>query len=276
MEHTDWDVNKSLETRYRSTLGKLIKFIMSKAEGLSTPAEFEALLYGLTFSKEFRDVAVQISKAFVIQANTSEAKNWRQAASGNGQGKFVYQLLKSSMTGNVGRTINDKIIENANLITKMPYELSKSLTNFVASETFKGVRAESIASTLYEKLNDYSKAKIDTIARTEASKAQTALTQARSQDAGVKWYVWRTANDGNRVRESHRHMQRVIVPWNDPPSPEELVGEKSVGRYHSGEIWNCRCYAAPLILLSQVQWPSKVYFNGSIRTMSKAQFEKIM
>jgi len=276
MKVEDWNINKALETRYQSTLGKLIKFIMTKSEGLSTPAEFEALLYGLTFSKEFRNIATQISKAFVIQANTSEARNWRQAASGNGQGKFIYQLLKSSMTGNVGRTMNDKIIENANLITKMPYELSKSLTQFVASETFKGIRPEDIASTLYEKLGQYSKAKIDTIARTEASKATTALTQARSQDAGVRWYVWRTANDGNRVRESHRHMQRVIVPWNDPPSPEELIGEPSAGKYQAGEIYNCRCFPQALILTSQVQWPAKVYQNGTITTMSKAQFEKIM
>jgi hypothetical protein len=41
-------------------------------------------------------------------------------------------------------------------------------------------------------------------------------------------------------------------------------------------VHNCRCYAAPVILLNQISWPAKVYYGGAIRKMSKTQFESIL
>lgn len=70
-------------------------------------------------------------------------------------------------------------------------------------------------------------------------------------------------------------MEGVIVNWNDPPSPEELAGEESVGHYHAGNIWNCRCYSEVLLDVDDVKWPHKVYSNGQIKNMSKKEFEKI-
>jgi hypothetical protein len=67
-------------------------------------------------------------------------------------------------------------------------------------------------------------------------------------------------------------MEGVIVFWREPPSPELLVDEKSVGYYHAGEVFNCRCYPEVLISLNDVQWPHKVYSSGRIQTMTKNQF----
>lgn len=61
--------------------------------------------------------------------------------------------------------------------------------------------------------------------------------------------------DGLRVRKSHRIMEGVLVNWNMPPSPERLAGEKDVGNYHAGNIWNCRCYPEPLISVDDIRWP---------------------
>lgn len=71
-------------------------------------------------------------------------------------------------------------------------------------------------------------------------------------------------------------MEGVLVNWNEPPSPEALAGEKSVGNYHAGNIWNCRCYPEPLIEIDDISWPHKVYTNGKIQTMGKMQFEQMM
>ena len=71
-------------------------------------------------------------------------------------------------------------------------------------------------------------------------------------------------------------MNDVLVSWNNPPSPELLVKEKDVGRYHAGNIWNCRCYSEPLIDIDDVKWPHKVYINGSIQKMSKARFSLLI
>ncbi|RXI46080.1 hypothetical protein DP145_01710 [Clostridium tetani] len=88
-------------------------------------------------------------------------------------------------------------------------------------------------------------------------------------------YVWKTCQD-QRVRKSHTNMQNVIVFWDDPPNPEELIGEESLlGKYHAGEYVGCRCYTEAIVSLNLIKWPSKVYYNGKIQIMTKEQFEVI-
>ena len=119
-----------------------------------------------------------------------------------------------------------------------------------------------------------SKSRISLIARTESSKASTALTEARAESLNLPWYVWRTSKDA-RVRSSHRHMDGVLIAWAEAPSPEALKGLKSYGTYQAGNTFNCRCYPEPLIYLDQVSWPHKVYHNGTIREMTRSAFKKI-
>jgi uncharacterized protein with gpF-like domain len=71
-------------------------------------------------------------------------------------------------------------------------------------------------------------------------------------------------------------MDGVLVHWDDPPSPELLIGEKSVGKYNAGDIWNCRCFAQPVIFLDYITFPAKVYCGGRIVTMTRSQFEAVM
>ena len=71
-------------------------------------------------------------------------------------------------------------------------------------------------------------------------------------------------------------MNGVLVRFDDPPSPEALIGESSVGKYNAGGIWNCRCYAEPLIDIDDVKWPCRVYSNGNIKSMHKKEFEVII
>jgi len=117
--------------------------------------------------------------------------------------------------------------------------------------------------------------KIKLIARTEISKAHTEVTRVRSEDLDIPAYVWITSND-RRVRESHRKMNNIIVFWNDPPSPEVLIGQKStLGKYHSGECPNCRCEPLPLVSLDEVTWPHRVYRNGSVTMMNRTAFQHL-
>lgn len=101
------------------------------------------------------------------------------------------------------------------------------------------------------------------------------LTRIRCEKMGIKAYVWRSCQD-QRVRPSHANMDGVIVFWSDPPSPEALIGELSIGRYHSGECDGCRCYAEPIINLDLfIKWPCRIYFNGKIDLMTKEQFQAL-
>jgi hypothetical protein len=101
------------------------------------------------------------------------------------------------------------------------------------------------------------------------------LERARSEDIDIHWYVWETCKDA-RVRKSHRKMHGVIVPWNSPPSPEGLIGEEEIeGKYHAGEALECRCLGLPLVSLSEVNWPHRVYHRGQIQRMTRVEFKRL-
>lgn len=271
-----WGINKVIESKYYAALQAIVRMILKQTKGIKSAEGINSALESVWASKDFQATAQLVAYRFVSHANSEDFKTWRQAAKASNAGREMYETLeKGVMQSAVGSAIKDKVKENANLITNMPLDLSQKVTEFVRAEALKGRRAEDIASELQSKLGQYSAHKINTIARTEASKATTALTEARAKDVGVNWYVWRTANDGNRVRDSHQIMQRVLCRWVDPPAPEELAGEKSAGRYNAGEIYNCRCYPEPVITINQIKWPAKVYHNGRIQTMTKSQFEKL-
>ncbi|WP_317817789.1 phage minor head protein [Clostridium tetani] len=99
--------------------------------------------------------------------------------------------------------------------------------------------------------------------------------RANCEKLGISAYRWRTSED-QRVRKSHVNMEGVIVFWDDPPNPEELIGEESLqGKHHAGECEGCRCYAESVVVLDLIKWPSKVYYQGKIQIMTKEQFEVI-
>lgn len=88
------------------------------------------------------------------------------------------------------------------------------------------------------------------------------------------WYVWNNYQ-GMSVMGSHQFMDGVLVNWSEPPSPELLCGgEEPFSYYHAGEIEGCHCYPEPLIRPNTIQWPRRVYLNGTLVTMKQEQFEK--
>ncbi|MBZ9633063.1 phage minor head protein [Clostridium sp. FP1] len=271
----DWQQNKQIELKYRRSLQRVNKKIMDAIKGLQTVEQINSALHKVYNSGMFQILANSIANRFVTSANIIDAKTWRDAARAGSKSKKIYEALQKTLNTNIGRTVDRQILKNANLIKTLPLTLSKELTKFISTKTYEGIRASEIAETLEGKIFQYTHARANTIARTESSKAMTALTEARSKDVGVNWYVWKSASD-QRVRNAHKHMQGVLVRFDDPPSPEALVGEKDVGNYNAGNIYNCRCFPRPLISLENVKWPCKVYYNSTITSMSKLQFQKIM
>jgi SPP1 gp7 family putative phage head morphogenesis protein len=188
---------------------------------------------------------------------------------------MIYEALQKEMLGPLGVAVRIQIERNAQIIRTLPFDIAQQVTEHILTESMRGTRASDIAQQIKVFFPETSNAKANLIARTETSKASTALTKARSQELGVNWYVWRTSED-SRVRDAHRIMDGVMVKWNDPPSPEQLDGEKrTYGHYNCGDIFNCRCYPEPVIDLDFVDWPAKVYYRGSIQRMTRIQFEMI-
>lgn len=275
MRYRDWQLNKILEQKYRQSLAKIVKLLMDTVSDASDIHEVNAALHRLYQSAAYQELSEDLARKFITMGNSIDAKTWREAARGGGINPSFRIEMINNLEGNLGTAIEQKVLDNAHYIKTLPQNVAREITAYIKTEEYRSLRASETAKKLQEKIAGYSRANANLIARTESSKAMTALTEARAKDAGVDWYQWRTADDA-RVRNSHRHMEGVLVRWADPPSPEALKDEKDVGHYNAGNIYNCRCYPSPLVTLNRVKWPAKVYYHGSIQTMTREQFESIM
>lgn len=225
---------------------------------------------------EFDTYAYKIAKNIVTKLYKDGNMTWRQAVSKNTNSRAMFTtLLKELKRPDTGIAIHFEILRNAEMIKTIPRNISGRVTEKIAKESMKGRRAEDILEDIKDMVPDLTESQAKRIARTETSKTSTALTKARCENMGLKWYIWRTSED-TRTRDSHRHMEDVLVCWDNPPNPEQLIGVKStLGYYHAGDCPNCRCYPEVLISIDLISWPHKVYYNGSVVKMSRKQFEKI-
>lgn len=276
MKFSIWRRNRRVETQFLKSLLTICSMFDRIARSVQGDvAQYNKLMAEFQDSQEYSDFVMSTVERMVTGLNTGNYSTWRKAAKEATKGNMLYRALLEEMQTGISSSIKNQIMENANLIRTLPTDTAQKVVQNITEEAYKGKRASEIARIIQEETSKHSRASARLIARTEVSKATTALTKARSEDLGLKWYVWRTALDGDRVRKSHRNMEGVLVAWSNPPAPEELVGEKSAGHYHAGNIYNCRCYPEPLISVDDVSWPHKVYYQGTIRKMGKREFEQL-
>lgn len=277
MKKDEWKTTRIIQDSFLDTLGKLNELFNFIATSSGNDRDkYNEQMRNFQNSEPFNSFVYSAVRRMVTPIAIQNMKTWRKAAKKSTKNPYLYKLLMREINNGLKNDINIQIEENANLIKTLPTDVAKKVTKDIEEMALKGMRASEIAKVIREQTDKHSRASAKLIARTEVSKTTTALTKARCDNLDLHWYVWRTAEDGDRVRKSHRIMEGVLVNWNEPPSPEVLAGEKSVGNYHAGNIWNCRCYPEPLIEIDDISWPHKVYTNGKIQTMGKMQFEQIM
>lgn len=277
MKKDDWKTTRLLQDSFLDTLSKLTDLFHYIAFSAGDDKEkYINDMRNFQNSEPFNSFVYSVVRRMVTPIAVQNMRTWRMAAKKATKNPSLYRMLMSEINQGLKSDIEIQIEENASLIKTLPTDVAKKVTNDISDMALKGIRASEIAKVIREQTDKYSRASAKLIARTEVSKTTTALTKARCDNLDLHWYVWRTMEDGDRVRKSHRIMEGVLVNWNEPPSPEALAGEKSVGNYHAGNIWNCRCYPEPLIEIDDISWPHKVYTNGKIQTMGKMQFEQMM
>lgn len=277
MKYSIWNQTRRIENEYVKSLYTLCDMFRKIAESVGEDQElYRQRMNNFQNSYQYEKFITSAVKRMVTPLSSINEQTWRKAARKSTQSKFLYGLLIDDIKQNREAMINDQIITNASLIRTLPNDVAEKVVKNIAEEAIKGKRARPIEKIIKQDTDKHSRASARLIARTEVAKTQSAITKSRAQNLDMNWYVWRTALDGDRVRKSHRLMEGVIVNWNDPPSPEELAGEQSVGHYHAGNIWNCRCYSEVLLDVDDVKWPHKVYRNGQITKMNKTEFLKIM
>lgn len=277
MKHDAWSPSSRIEANYRLALKAMMDEFVSvlKPLNVTDPLQIIAALRDFYNGNFYRQAAYAAASRMITGLYVENARTWREAARQSMKGRTIYLSIQRELQGPLGMRIQALIDRNAELIRSLPDSMAKQAEAFINGETIKGRRASAIAEDLAGQFPDVSESRINLIARTETSKASTALTRVRAESLGLDWYVWRTSKDA-RVRSSHRMLDRALVSWNDPPSPEALAGIKStLGHYSAGDAPNCRCYPEPLLRLDQVKFPCKVYRSGSIAYMTRADFARI-
>jgi hypothetical protein len=224
----------------------------------------------------FRAEALKVARAMAAEVAHANLATWRAAAMKSTRSREIFRSLRAEIErAGLAPEIGIIANRNANMISSLPGELARAVAKKAAGEHQRGGRSLGIESYIRMLAPDLIKSRVKLIARTEIAKAETDLTRLRAERLGIEWYEWETSRD-QRVRESHKKMDSVLVAWNDPPQPEALIGEKSsAGHYHAGQVWNCRCVALPIADLSEIHWPAKVYRFGKITRMTRKEFTKI-
>lgn len=272
----NWEPANRIEVEYQQALKKVGALLERGLSRLTSADEMTRYLTYVMHTEAFTKWASAAASKMVTALFVSNAQSWRSAAVRGTKSRLIYRMLFKELQGVNGVRVRDLIAHNAELIKTLPLDLAEDVVNHVMKETVAGRRADDVMNDLKSRVPDMLDSKIQRIARTEISKTSTAITRVRSEALNIDWYVWRTSKD-SRVRHSHEIMDGVLVKWTDPPSPEQLAGEKHIyGHYHAGEIFNCRCYPEPVVSLDSLKWPMKVYTGGKIVMMNRGQFEKMI
>lgn len=269
-----FELPRRIEREYQTAIHRAILDSIPSPDPSMSFDEWLANLETISHARDLAEMASVLAGRMVGWVNIENARTWRQAAAKSTKARMLYTLLEREMQGPIGRRIFGLTQENARLIMSIPSDVAGHLTDEIREAQQQGSRPETIAKALRLRFPELVRWKTTLLARTETSKASTALTQARSEELDLPAYEWITSHDA-RVRPAHRKMDGVIVFWDDPPSPEALIGIRStLGHYHSGNCPNCRCSQRVILSIKDVSWPHRVYRDGSILMMRRAEFEK--
>lgn len=274
MKLDKWSLRQRIEKDYANAIKKLTDRLLHKMGTETDPTAFKQKIRAMARSPTFTEAAEKAALAMLTQLAEDNARTWREAARHSSKGRILYDAIQNELHKKLDRQYWEIISRNADYIKSLPDELAEIASRRAAENALSGRRASDIIPEIMEMYPGLAKSHARLIARTETSKAQSALTRTRAESIGINWYEWKTSED-SRVRSSHRHMDGVLIRFDNPPAPETLIGMKSQGHYNAGDIYNCRCYAAPLTEIDDVSWPHKVYYGGRIVKMARVQFQKI-
>lgn len=146
--------------------------------------------------------------------------------------------IATTPTGEVTRSL---LAEQVALIKSIPTEAAKRVHELTIKGLEDGTRSQEIAKEIMRS-GEVAQSRATLIARTEVARTASNLTEARALSVGSTTYIWRTSADGD-VRPDHKKLNGQAFRWDQPP----IADERSGARANPGCIYNCRCWAEPVI-----------------------------
>jgi SPP1 gp7 family putative phage head morphogenesis protein len=194
-----------------------------------------------SYSKALEEWARGVSLRMLTEVNRRDRDAFLERS------KDISQALRDEIrNADTGRVMQQLLGEQVELIKSLPLDAAKRVHDLTIEGLQDSTRAAEIAKEI-QRSGQVSESRALLIARTEVARTAAKLTEARAQFVGSTHYIWRTVGDSD-VRPGHRHMNGKVFAWNDPPMVNEGDDKRPNWiRHHPGEIWNCRCYAEPIL-----------------------------
>lgn len=152
--------------------------------------------------------------------------------------RSLREELQTFPTGELFRALQ---ADQVKLIKSLPLEAAKkvhAITEEARVATAK--RAAQLADQI-NNLGSITESRAMLIARTETARTASNIVQARAQYVGSEGYIWRSSGDVD-VRPVHQKLNGTYHKWSEPP-----IADVRPIRAHPGCIFNCRCFAEPIL-----------------------------
>lgn len=235
---------KSAENKYRRQLNKLavqVGDIINAHIAGGTVVDQDGMRRSIElYTQAITPWARAVGSDMVNSVDNTSENDWT-ALSKQVSDKMEF-MVNNTDTGEIVQQLIDEQVE---LIQSIPQDAAIRAQKLALEGVVSGERADEIREMLLDTTN-VTKSRAQTIARTETARANSAVTHARAYQTGVQEYKWVAVMD-SRTRQSHEAMDGNTYRFDTPPLVE---GE---GYHGPGQIYNCRCYADPIIPMTLTQ-----------------------
>lgn len=185
------------------------------------------------YSEAIGPWAEAVATAMLTDVNRRDRAIWKQV--GESMNRHLVREIDSAPIGDRFKELMD---QQVTLIKSIPLDAAQDVHRMAISAVETGERPKDIATHI----QGVTVSRANMIARTEVGRAGTTFLQARAEFVGSEEYVWRTMGDG-AVRPDHRILNGKTFRWDAPPIADRRTG----ARANPGCIYNCRCFADPII-----------------------------
>jgi SPP1 gp7 family putative phage head morphogenesis protein len=228
-----------IEQRYALQLRKVAQQVGSIIQPF-TPGDMSQVPTIEQLLKAYSDMlkgwATQTASNMLMDVALRDEQAWQTMAKELSRG--LREEIRNAPTGRVMRQL---LADQVDLIQSIPIEAAQRVHRLTLAGIEDSTRFTEIAKEIRNSTG-VAESRAVLIARTEVARTSTTLTQARAESIGADSYVWRTSGDG-AVRSDHKKLNGKIFQWHNPPIADERSGERA----NPGCIWNCRCFAEPII-----------------------------